>query len=90
MSKIWAIMGGGDWADALVEFFILEGELKDKFEELLAEYRKYNKQRIDIMRINEIDGTVHPVPNWIGLGSWILTAGGRRPTEDELEEFWDE
>jgi len=90
MSKIFAIMDGWDWADASVEFVILEGELKDKFEELVEEHRKYRQHRMDIMRINAIDGTVHPVPDWVNLDSWLLHAGGRRPTEHELEEYWDE
>lgn len=90
MSKIYAIMGGGDWADASVDHIVFDQGYEGWFEKLVEDWKEYRQMRSDIMRINAMDGTRNPVPPWVNMSDWLLANGGRRPTKDELEEVWDE
>ncbi len=87
MSKIYAIMGGGDWADASVSHVVME---QGDVEQLTRDWKAYRQVRSDIICRNAVDGKAHSVPVWINLEDWLLAHGGRRPTKDELEEVWDD
>lgn len=81
MSKVWALHGGGDWADASAEYLILpegldiEAEAKAREKWYLEEY--YPKVRTP-ERLK-----------YLSLFDWLLKKGAREPTPDELEIFND-
>ena len=90
MGKIWAIMGGGDWADASVEFVVQDEGTDEGIEGLINDWKSYRDRRSDLIRINAVNGSFYEIPRWIGLAEWLKDCGCRMPTKDELEEYWDE
>lgn len=78
MAKIWAIMDGGDWYDASVDFVILpEGVVWN--EDMMKKYRKWVHALAETQSYNE----------YKNLHDWLLGQGGRTPTKEELEEVWE-
>ena len=77
MSKIVALMGGGDWADASVEHLVIPDAL-DIEQEKVAWDRWY----YDIC---------FPSPDveYVSFADWLKQRGARDTTDDELFEFWD-
>jgi len=77
MSKIIAIHGGGDWADASAEYIILpEGvdyheeqkKWREWYDGKYCPSLKHGAERIE----------------FIGTLDWLIKAGARLPTDDEL------
>lgn len=73
--KITAIMSGGDWSDAGVDFVIMpEGS---DWEVIRAEYKEWYARRV----------AGEP---YYGYIEWLIKfKGATQPTCDQLEEVWD-
>ena len=77
--KITAIMGGGDWADASVHFVILpEGKRVQSF---CGEYDRW----LQGYRLAPKGSKFYTFPEWLKE-----FAGATEPTEDQLEEYWED
>ena len=77
--KITAIMGGGDWADASVQFVVLP-EGKD-IKSLHVEYDEWLKgYRLALER-----SEFYTFPEWLKE-----FAGATVPPDDQLEVVWEE
>ena len=94
MTKIYAIMGGGDWADASVGFVV--GEVGFDLEKEKQAHAEYDEARNQEMRKSQNNGTMFyvrmkedGVRPYISLEDWLLSHGGRKPTNDEVEEVWE-
>lgn len=83
MSRLIAVKGGGDWADASVDHLVLPEGVDVEAEKLKwrAWYRdeylsvRHGSQRLEYM----------------GLTEWLKTrAGAREADEKEIEVVWDE
>jgi len=75
--KIWAIYGGCDWFDASIEHLILPDgmNIKQEHENRQEQLCKYSKKEID----------------WPGsFAEFLINKGATIPTDDVLEEFWDD
>lgn len=80
-SKIYAICSGGDWADASVDHLILPDGVN-----IEEEARKCNEYLYKVWFNKEIKDK-----KYYNLTTWLIEkCGARRPTEDELEEFWED
>ena len=81
MSKIWAICGGGDWFDASINHVILPDgmsmqKVHEEYKDWLDEYRDCRNcgKPIEYMTFTE----------------YVLSIGGREPSKDVLEEWWED
>lgn len=77
--KIWAICGGGDWYDASVEHVILPDgmnlkEMRKERSKLMKEYHKRGSK-------GEWPGT---------FVEYLISKGAVVPSEEQLEEFWED
>lgn len=80
MAKITTIMGGSDWYDASVNSVVLTGTVG--VEDAHKAYRTWYS---DVYR-KSTGGVEH-----LSFYEWLIKNGfAREPTEDELEEFWDD
>ena len=82
MSKLIAVMSGGDWCDASVNFLVLPDGMDLEQQKIL--YSKYLEHRRKIfMEENE------SLPYW-SLAEWFERGGAITPEDDIIEEVWDE
>ncbi len=72
--KIWAIMGGGDWADASVEHLILPDGIDIEAEHKNHLWWYYNEYFPEMK-------------NYLNFTDWLKKLGAKEPTRDELECF---
>jgi hypothetical protein len=76
-SRLIALIGGGDWADASIEHLVIPVNLdieveKKKYREYLKEYRRLAQ-------------TPDRIP-WRGFGVWLVENCSARPaTENDIE-----
>lgn len=79
MKKIWAICSGGDWADAGVEHVVLPDgmDLVHEQKERGQAMSAYWKNREE----NKFPGT---------FVEWLVSRGATIPSEDALEEYWED
>ena len=77
MTKIWAIHGGGDWADASAEYLILPPGLDIDAEDK-AWHEWYHKEYCPQLRADM-------KPKFRTLVEWLKDKGAREPSTDELE-----
>jgi hypothetical protein len=94
MAKIWAICGGGDWADASVDHIILPEGVT--MEEMETGHRVYSLARDEAIRSKSkvvgwwvVNMDKAEIPKYISLVDWALSHGARRPKPEELEEHWE-
>ena len=90
MTKIYAIIAGGDWADASVDFVVGEdGFDLEKEKQAHAEYDRARDKEIrelhnrNMFYIRQDGDGVRP---YINLRDWLLSHGGRKPSKDEIIE----
>lgn len=82
MPKIWAVTGGGDWADASVDHVVLPSDTK------IGNAHKrwqhwYHKTYLPLLRGGE-------KPVFMSFVEWLLFKEGARFTDtEELEEYND-
>jgi len=76
--KIWALHGGGDWADASAEYLVLPEEV-DIEAEAAAWKNWYRKEYCsDLGKIK-----------FLSFHEWLKKKGAREPSSDELEIYWE-
>ncbi len=78
MSKIYAIHGGGDWADASAEYVVLPAGM-----DIEVERTAYREWFENVFRKNGRIG-------YMSLTEWLLSRGARAPQDTELEVIGDE
>ena len=79
MSKIVAIMGGGDWTDASVEFIEISNNV-----DLKALYKDYNNWVKDVYwKYKDTDKQVSYMP----FINWLIKYTNIK--EADIEEFWE-
>ena len=81
MAKITAVEGGGDWADASVEYLVLP-EGCDATQALEDWRIWYNKQYKPAFREGK-------KPKYLTFVEWLIAEGAREPTDEELEVVSD-
>lgn len=74
MTKIVALLGGGDWADASVSHLVIPDDMnldeqKRAYGEWYANFRLGGK--------------------YVGFYEYLLEHGARKVTEDEVIEYWE-
>jgi len=82
MSKITAIFGGGDWADASVEHIVLPKEMDINRERELYKKWYYGEYCPALLSDEQLKFRTFP--------KWLIEKGARYTTDEELIEFWDE
>lgn len=82
MTKITAIHGGGDWADAAAEYLVLPEGM-----DIAAEHKKwrewYHAEYAPVLRSTGKSAT------YVSLFDWLKNAGAREPSPDELTIYED-
>lgn len=80
--KVWALLGGGDWADASVNFVILP-----KGVDIEKEDKNYKAWLHDVWWNKDLPAS-HK--DWMNFQDWLIKrCGGREPRDCELETFFD-
>lgn len=79
MTKITAIEGGGDWADASVEYLVLPDWM-----DIAKEHAAYNEWYNNSYCSDRIH---HKYKSFC---KWLLERGAREPNDDELDVFCDD
>ena len=81
MSKIVAIMGGGDWADASVDHIVVPSDMDMDTEH--RAYREWYRQKYcSALR------TGNKIP-YLSFPEWLIKRGARQTTDNEVIEFWE-
>ncbi len=85
MPKIYAILGGGDWADASVHHLVLpEGMDIDSEQKLYVQwYREVYAPAVDLSNKTRTAIGVR----FIQFEEFLISKGARATTDDELEQF---
>jgi hypothetical protein len=80
-TKLVALMGGGDWADASVDHLVIPESMN--LDEQKQAWRKwYDEEYCPALHRNE-------KPTYLGLSEWLVKNGARKATETDVVEFWD-
>ncbi len=80
--RLFAIMGGGDWADASVDHVLIP-EGMDLDAEKLAHDEWYRR-----VYVPGLNGEI-PKVEYLSLVGWLLTRGATKPGEDVIKEYWE-
>lgn len=80
MLTITAIHGGGDWADASVEYLILPDGMNID-DEAIAHKNWYKNIYCPARKSGEVE--------YVNLCEWLKRKGARTTTDDELYVFYD-
>lgn len=77
---IYAILDGGDWADASVDHLVVPDSMD--IEKESVDWRVwYNKIYLPSLHVK---GSL----SYINFTEWLISKGAREPNDDELIEFW--
>jgi len=82
MSRLVAILGGGDWADALIYHLVIPDDM-DLDEQKAAHGKWYHEEFVPKL------GTLERSP-FINLREWLIIHGAREATENDVIEYFEE
>lgn len=86
--KITAMMSGGDWCDASVDFIVLNDGIHIEEEKKKRDiwYKEVYSPSWDPKK----EGTNKHKLKYLSLIDWLIENGkARKATGDEVEEFWE-
>jgi hypothetical protein len=82
VTKVWALHGGGDWADASANYLVLPDGV-----DIAAEKQKWDEwyRKVYCGKRNTDNAIKYKT-----FYTWLVDLGTREPTVEELEIFSDE
>lgn len=85
MSRIVALMSGGDWCDASVEHLIIPEDIDLEEEQKL--YNTWYKE--EYCPGLSIQNLTKKRINFMLFSQWLMKKGARETTDDEVLEYWE-
>jgi len=79
MSRIVALLSGGDWSDARIEHLVIPDDMSLESEE--KSYRAWyeDEYRPMLLSQNRLD--------YLSFSQWLISKGARKTTEEEVLEY---
>lgn len=81
MSRIVALMSGGDWYDASVEHLVIQDDVILELEYKLYRAWYEDKYCPALRSQNRID--------FMTFSQWLINKGARETTDNEVLEYWE-